>query len=292
VVGGTGLYNSTPVHLTEYGTDPTTPCRESSLLAILQENSIRAESIGLEDVRKGVKHLRSLLRASDAEAVAADAETDNDLRIIAEAMTPLRPDWFACGSSGLAPHVARAMGGGDFQHCKRPLAGHETVLAAIGSLNSASARQVRAVEERAVAHVTEVEARALCRDAPEVGRWEEAALAALDRGLRAVVTTSLSRRVPSLHDEVAPHLGALAARLAERSNATALVVSGGHTGWCTCDALGIDTLEVLGQVEPGVVCSRGNIAEGVPRLVLSKAGGFGDSGTLARLLGEDRPDDR
>lgn len=284
VVGGIGLHNSVPVHLTEYGRHPTVPCRESSLLTILRNSGIRAESVVLDQVREGVHHLGSLLTTSNAEAVVLDAATDEDLSIIAGALAPLEPSWFACGSSGLTPHLSRALGNRDFQRCEKPLAAHPTTVAVMGSMNSATARQVSELVGRDDARVIGVEALALCRGGSVVGLWEATAQEALRDGRRAVVTTSLSTLVPSLHDDVAPRLGTLAARIVQQSDATAVVVSGGHTGWCTCDSLGIDALEVLGQVEPGVVCSRGTDRSGTSRTVVSKAGGFGDARMLVRLL--------
>ncbi len=67
-----------------------------------------------------------------------------------------------------------------------------------------------------------------------------------------------------------------------------LFVTGGATLRDLCDALGVKRLEVDGEIEPGVPTSliRGGDWDG-QRLV-SKSGAFGDTGFLARLLGETR----
>ena len=65
-------------------------------------------------------------------------------------------------------------------------------------------------------------------------------------------------------------------------------MTGGATLRDLCDALGVTRLEVDGEIEPGVPTSllRGGAWDG-QRLV-SKSGAFGDTGFLARLLGETR----
>ena len=67
-----------------------------------------------------------------------------------------------------------------------------------------------------------------------------------------------------------------------------LFVTGGETLRDLCDALGAARLEVDGEIEPGVPTSllRGGDWDG-QRLV-SKSGAFGDTGFLARLLGDAR----
>ncbi len=67
-----------------------------------------------------------------------------------------------------------------------------------------------------------------------------------------------------------------------------LFVTGGATLRDLCDALGVTRLEVDGELEPGVPISllRGGDWDG-QRLV-SKSGAFGDTGFLARLLGDAR----
>jgi uncharacterized protein YgbK (DUF1537 family) len=79
-----------------------------------------------------------------------------------------------------------------------------------------------------------------------------------------------------------------AARLSHIDRPGTLFVTGGSTLRDLCDALGATRLEVDGELEPGVPTSqlRGGAWDG-QRLV-SKSGAFGDTGFLARLLGEAR----
>ena len=59
----------------------------------------------------------------------------------------------------------------------------------------------------------------------------------------------------------------------------ALVLTGGETATAVLKALGAGSFTVIGEIEPGVVISL--LPEPLPLLV-TKAGAFGDAGTLAR----------
>jgi uncharacterized protein YgbK (DUF1537 family) len=60
-----------------------------------------------------------------------------------------------------------------------------------------------------------------------------------------------------------------------------LVLSGGHTAQAVLDRLGATRLDLVAELEPGVVASR---SPGLRQLVVTKAGAFGDDATLLRLL--------
>jgi uncharacterized protein YgbK (DUF1537 family) len=79
-----------------------------------------------------------------------------------------------------------------------------------------------------------------------------------------------------------------AALLRNTEPSATLFVTGGATLRDVCDSLGASHLEVDGEIEPGVPTSilRGGAWEG--QRIVSKSGAFGDTGLLARLLGEAR----
>jgi 4-hydroxythreonine-4-phosphate dehydrogenase len=59
------------------------------------------------------------------------------------------------------------------------------------------------------------------------------------------------------------------------------VLSGGHTAQVVLDRLGVPLLELVAELEPGVVASR---MPGRRQLVVTKAGAFGHDRTLLELL--------
>ncbi|WP_137111190.1 four-carbon acid sugar kinase family protein [Rhodobacter sp. SY28-1] len=80
---------------------------------------------------------------------------------------------------------------------------------------------------------------------------------------------------------VAAELGASLLRLSPPSGSL-LVISGGATAQTILQVLGIETLEVLGEIQPGLP-----IALGGGLTVVTKSGGFGGPDSLSRLFDPD-----
>jgi uncharacterized protein YgbK (DUF1537 family) len=92
------------------------------------------------------------------------------------------------------------------------------------------------------------------------------------------VVLALSGEPPALSTR------ALVRRVAEATepllrSASTLVLTGGDTARAVLDRLGVERLQVLGELEPGICLSRDGA-----RFVVTKAGGFGDSHSLVRVL--------
>lgn len=68
---------------------------------------------------------------------------------------------------------------------------------------------------------------------------------------------------------------------AEAADVDAVVVTGGFTARRLLDRLGIVELVVHGELEPGIPWAT---TADPPRTIVTKAGGFGDDGTLGRLV--------
>ncbi|WDR02180.1 four-carbon acid sugar kinase family protein [Devosia algicola] len=62
-----------------------------------------------------------------------------------------------------------------------------------------------------------------------------------------------------------------------------LLMSGGETAASVLAALGVKSLEVAGEIFPGVSRSHATIS-GLPTTIFTKSGGFGDPDTLSRLV--------
>ena len=62
----------------------------------------------------------------------------------------------------------------------------------------------------------------------------------------------------------------------------ALFATGGETALALLDALGVNSIRMLDEIEPGVPLGVTRGAINVP--VITKAGAFGDAGTLLRCL--------
>ena len=178
--------------------------------------------------------------------LVCDAEDDDDLARIA-ADGPAGAVW--AGSAGLAGALfGRLEPGGGAPPAAAP---GGPALVVVGT--QAAAAQLEVLLERGG-----------CTGIPAGPGAGEAARAALARGEDAV-----------LYGEAAA--GAHLARAVE--HAAGLVLTGGETARAVCDRVGVTAIELIREVEPGVPLGRaGDLG------IVTKAGAFGDPGTLSRAV--------
>lgn len=297
VVNGVALVSGVPTHLTEYGRHPTTPCRNADIGAVLTEQGhLTVEAIGLDDVRRGPEHVTRIIAASPNRAIVPDASCDDDVRVIAHVCAASAGRWLPCGSSGLARAFAEALDGkservdGRLEPSPSPVQG--PILAIAGSRNQVTVAQLEALRSEEGCVILDVDAEALCEcpQGSEIGDYVDLSVAALQRGESAVITTSLSPYVQHLSHQVARRLGEMARKVVDRDRPGSIVLAGGATAWSVCRCLDTTALRVEGELEPGVVSAR--LLDGsLPGVrVVTKAGGFGNQRTLARVLRMGRPD--
>ncbi|MDQ0770205.1 uncharacterized protein YgbK (DUF1537 family) [Pseudarthrobacter defluvii] len=212
-------------------------------------------------------HLRDVQERGIA-AVVLDAGSDQDLKDIAAAAELLDFPTLLVGSGGLAGHIA---GEPEAQQARDVLARHiSRTLTVIGSYSSLARQQTEALVEAGVEHVTldhSLDDTAVPRQVADAMARTNVVLTpdpmgAVDKSQALVVAEALAR-----------------ATAAGIGHCDALVMTGGETATAVLKALGVGSFTVLGEVEPGVVMSL--LPEPLPLLV-TKAGAFGDPGTLAR----------
>jgi len=215
------------------------------------------------------------LAASSAAVVVCDAETDADLDAIVRAglASGRRICW--AGTAGLTAAFARHL---------RPAAGSAalafpargTFLAVIGSADPAAAGQVDELRAAGAALV----------DLPAtVLRGEPSARTLLAAAVRRsaaqgdTVVRVTGPVDPARRRAVADGLAGVVAPAA--ASASLLVLAGGATARRVLAAVGVTDLRLRGEPEPGVGYAE-DPATG--RLVLTKAGSFGDPHALTRAI--------
>jgi len=213
-------------------------------------------------------HLRDVQKRG-IDAVVLDASSDQELTDIAAAAELLDFPALLAGSGGLAGHIAAAHEG------TQPLAAQlpqvSRTLTVIGSYSGLARQQTEALVAAGAEHITLDHA---TLDDSVIPRKVAQAMArtnvvltpdpmgTVDKSQALVVAEALAR-----------------ATAAGIGHCDALVLTGGETATAVLKALGAGSFTVVGEVEPGVVMSL--LPEPLPLLV-TKAGAFGDAGTLAR----------
>lgn len=279
-----------PVAQTEAARDPSTPVIESDLCALLRAQSGRRSGlIDLATLRagRGGAETERLIR-DGVELIVFDAETDGDLALVVRVMAGRRPLWV--GSAGLAGQLPVTPGSA----ADIPLPhGARQVLMVAGSASAVTRAQVGRLEGVAVVRL---DPSAIWSQGweGEIDRCHQTLAGALSEGKDAVLCVAGSAAVVATDTgrtgvapgEVAARIAAGLAEVAARglpgSAVRGLVLTGGETARAVCSRLGLNQIELLGEVEPGVPLGRFTTRPSL--FAVTKAGSFGSDETLLRSL--------
>jgi 4-hydroxythreonine-4-phosphate dehydrogenase len=225
-------------------------------------------------------------RSRGAACVVCDAESDEDLRAIAEAGRALGPDVIWVGSGGLAHAIAVTLPAGQ-PHVRVNSSVAGPRLFVVGSRSLVAREQAAVLVEDGIRRIV-VPADRLAPDAATTnGALAIDVTYALERGDDVLV--SLDEGASSVDDNAT-----LMMRLGEALRSCAnivggLVVTGGDTAVGVLSAWGITGLRVIDELEPGIVLS---LAIGPRALaVVTKSGSFGDRDALVRIRGRLRKEE-
>lgn len=275
-IGGVHRLEGVPVAAASPGRDPLTPVRESHIPTLLRDSGLRAEGVSLDVVRGSRDGLvAELERAgrSGVDILAPDVENNDDLNNIASAVRASAVGRVSAGSAGLAEYLAgpnRASGKPSY------LAQAAFVAAVVGTPSTHTKAQV----ERALATDSAQRIRIRrCEDIqaaiPETCRDQ-----LTDRLL--IFDTTIDGSAPR-RDERRAQLrlvGELCSALVGAADQPGLILTGGDTARAALDALGVDAIEVLGEIEWGVPA--GHALDGRRRVatIVTKGGSMGGPDAL------------
>ncbi|WP_227322559.1 four-carbon acid sugar kinase family protein [Acidisoma silvae] len=253
----------------------------ANLVSVLPSAGLSVMHLSLDALRDGAL-ARQLSDAigTGLDALVCDAETSADMDLIAQATLPQARQVFWTGSGGLALALARADSRTAIPD-RIDLTGG--ILFVVGSIAEASrvAASVLAADPAVVpVEIAPTSLRAGCDDPG----WQSAAMriaAGLQAGQDVLVMIApeddadlsrgadLAHRLGEMLRPAAPHIGALFA-------------TGGETALALLDALSVTGIRLSDEIEPGVPLGLTRGALTIP--VITKAGAFGDAGTLHRCL--------
>lgn len=258
----------------------------ASIPEMLQSAGLRSALLPGGMIRSGAKALAEQMRLSarDADVLVCDAETDADLRAIADAATKLEPQPIWVGSAGLAYQLPVAAEMATRGKTEVVIAPQSTgpLLFIIASLSRNSIEQVRVLTSSGQAAGIQM--------APDVllagetsARWRESAReleSALKMNRDVVIGLEPEPQMDmTCRPRLADALGRMTAAVG--GEVGALIASGGETARAVLHSWGIARLRLLGELERGVPIS---VTETWSRElpVITKAGDFGRPDTLLK----------
>lgn len=274
---GLHYINGKPVSETELAKDPIRPVRDSNLAKIIAEgHDLPVYHLDLNLIRQGPEALLwsidDLSRKGPA-LFAADAETDADLNIVAEAGLQTKNRLILAGSAGLAEALAGRMCAGLGQVAKikrRP----GPVIFFGGSASETLRKQLLHMAEHCGAAILTLDparimAGAEPDDPPGPGGDGRTLVVNLPRPEESPGYASL---------ELIKAFGRQAAAIIKKLKPGTVFLSGGDTAREVLEALNIDRLWVEAEIKPGVVL----LGEG-EMAVVTKSGTFGDISLLKEV---------
>jgi uncharacterized protein YgbK (DUF1537 family) len=253
---------------------------DASLVRMMRASGLSAALYPLDAVRgaSAPAAMRELARAADV--LVCDAETDEDLFSIARASLALDRGAIWAGSAGLAGSLVEALALA--RPAVRPAipALRGSRLFVVGSRSGVAVRQAAAVAAEEGVVSIETDPTASQADLKACGAVEKVT-SALDAGRDAIVWQHEIMDSPA--GMGARRCSDLAAILAARCEQIgALVATGGDTARCLLDALGVEALELVAEIEAGAPLS---LTVGGRRFpIITKAGAFGGDATLVNCL--------
>jgi len=272
--GGRQLLRGVPLEETEFAKDPLHPITDSHIRALFPAiPDAEVRFLGLAEVRA----LKSgELVADDRKLLIVDAATQHDLALLVKSAADAKSILW-CGSPGLATALADQVGRADDAALSSRTASLN--LFVIGSVNPLSREQcsrlrgkddVRqiVVDAEQASHSPVLAAESAVGQYRQSGSAGDVLLTASERG------TSVDPR------SVAIALGQAVRLLIERYPVTGLFLTGGDTAESVLGVLGIGSLELLGEIEPGIPVGRTTGSH--PFHIITKAGGFGSPNILLK----------
>jgi D-threonate/D-erythronate kinase len=228
------------------------------------------------------------LLESGVRTLVCDAETDADLRAIAEAAARTRAPVVWVGSAGLACHLQPVLGVTSSRLYKRSVYTGELsgpALIAVGSVSPIARKQAADLVAGGVVHLG-VPAPVLA--GADRSTWTSLAVGiagVLGRGRDVVLTIDAHGKDGVDDERLTRALGDLVRPCADLAGV--LIATGGDTATGILDAWDISALELVDELAPGVPLSIGVRPER-EIAVVTKAGAFGQTGTLTSALAKVR----
>jgi 4-hydroxythreonine-4-phosphate dehydrogenase len=274
-VGGRLLVHGVPLEKTDVWQFEACAA-QSDIVQLLSDAGLSCGLVGTNTVRSCLPLLQQAITQSAirVDVVVCDAETDDDLRAIAKASLGNPSITAFVGSAGLATHIPQAIGIAPHTEPRPRNFVSGATLFVVGSAASVSRQQTRILEcipdiatfraTPAVLHKSPM----MCTQIVQTLQSSRDVLIVLDGGEHCSTHDGqfLTQALSDLVSRCAQFLGAL-------------VATGGETARAVLDALGIQRLRLLGEVEAGLPFS---VADGWTRslLVITKAGAFGSPQAL------------
>ncbi|WP_275628874.1 four-carbon acid sugar kinase family protein [Pseudomonas sp. 273] len=262
----------------------------ADMARMLGDAGLRVEHCALEQLRQSAGQLPRLIQSAQERGVQAlifDAETPEDLRLLARetAQPELRAFWV--GSGGLARQIREVPPPSStpvVPSKTEPAPSQLATVVLAGSLSTVADRQCEELQRRSDILPFSLPPAVLRQgsDHPAWPEWQAQVGALLEQGLDLLLRIGRDEQPdPAEGALLSANLAALLKPHFHRVGG--LVATGGETARAMLGAVGIDGLQLVGEIEAGSVLSHPLAPAGGHRPgIVTKAGAFGSPEALYR----------
>lgn len=290
---GECLVHQRPLLETEFASDPRTPIISSRIRTLISlQTCLPVNEISLDEIRSG--NLNALLERvarQEYSIVVMDAESDNDLNLIAQAALSLKKRPLLVGAAGLA----NALPAESYMNMHQSL----PVLVVAGSMSEMTRRQVEQAQRQGRVEVVRIDVKTLLAPEDESHDIVTQACQILMQNRHCVLQTSsnvddrnqidaltaqydMSREV--LGETLSRRIGEITLAILDRARTGGLFLTGGDIAIAVANALGAEGYRIQSEVAPCIPCGTFVNSDIDDLPVITKAGGFGTDNTLCEAL--------
>ena len=285
-VDGVHCVNGVPVAETEMGRDPVKPVLESVVSSVVASQSLHPVAhVDIRHIEGNDDSLNKRIRELHAERIrhlTFDASEDRHLDAIARTALRMDKKILLVGSAGLADGLGRTFPKKTPAETKADssVKGHNLLIC--GSASARASSQCEALAEAYPYSVVVLDPAELTDESHRKCRDETA-----DRIARMLETEDVIVRIDGQSkgesDKIMDGLGTIAKQIFNRIRPGRLYLSGGDTARSVMTATGAVSIQLYGEIAPGVPRGRiiGGTLQGIP--VVTKAGSFGTDNTLVGM---------
>jgi uncharacterized protein YgbK (DUF1537 family) len=262
----------------------------------------KTQNIPLEKtIKKGSDAVTAFINSQEGTQIfVADAVTDDDLEIICKASASLLRPHVLAGSAGLANQLARSLGKAEAVPVSKPAALSPALIIA-GTRQSETAAQIETLcKAFPAAALVRFDVAMAAGGNTADGKAKNAIAKAFDEASRSmkenpcscvVAVDSMFSSTAGAYAEddetnaiICEALGVLSEKLMDSFEFPMLLTTGGDTTLAVCRHLGVNAIEPLVEIRPGIPLGRITGGNYNGRFIVTKSGRFGNADSLVDIF--------
>jgi uncharacterized protein YgbK (DUF1537 family) len=303
-IGGYHIVNDCLLEDSEIAKDPKCPVAESHIPTLIgSQSSRKIGHIDIKQIRKNqiVDQIQSSLQQNE-QIIVCDGFLQSDLTAVTNALAKCGLNVLWVGSAGLAESFAETFEQ-QLVHPQKKLNREakksSTVLTIAGSVSAVTRSQIQSLAAQDSVQVVVAEPLYLINNElreQEIKRIIGEIIDVMKKGHAPILTTNDSEETRQLLREwngkngleignmIALSLGQIAASIIAVYKVSGLILTGGDIAYRTFEQLGVESLQIVDEVEEGIpLCEiLDGALKGLP--VVTKAGAFGNSQSLVNAM--------